>query len=186
MKWIIFWLAKYAFGQCPSVIYWGHHHWKWNICDIRYCKIKLSRVQKHLFHPIACTLYNPRACAKPGEAKSKTKNLIEDIFKARWNCQWLFPKPRYFKLFVPGKIVFNYEVALDLMFLWQNAFLARCRLTHTFQSSIIHKRAKRWWSLERNCHVLGRHTHWISRMCKSRKGSQFTTKKGWIYPQWIW
>lgn len=95
----------------------GHLYITWNYKDILYTKRELQRLHLHFYHPTAKKLYNLVSRATPGQATPDTMTLINKITEACKTCQRFSMRPKSFQVTLPGDIVFNYEVAIDLMFI---------------------------------------------------------------------
>jgi hypothetical protein len=80
-------------------------------------KEQIRMLHLQFYHPSADKLFRLIQRAKPGEATSETKKILEDIKKACLTCQRFTPKPFSFQVSMPKGIVFNHELALDLMYL---------------------------------------------------------------------
>eukprot|EP00171_Calliarthron_tuberculosum_P020932 IDg20932t1 len=89
-----------------------------------------------LFHPSAMKLYNVLKSASPSKTDSSTLTLLKDIARACATCQRLAPKPVSFQVTVPGDVIFNDGLALDLMWIGGKAVLHVIDINTQFSSAI--------------------------------------------------
>lgn len=99
-----------------------HKHWyvlvQWNQEDILCIKSELRRFYLHFMHPATNELLNLLRRARPKYTNDKLRETIQQISDACENCRDYKPPPIRFRESVPPeKIVFNHEIAMDLMWL---------------------------------------------------------------------
>lgn len=87
-------------------------------------KSELLKLQRHFDHPSDGKLMNLMKRARPDQADENTRKLLRDITRACETCQTFSKPPERFTVSFPSsRIEFNREVALDLMWLEDNAVL---------------------------------------------------------------
>ena len=101
----------------PITRKYGHLYVEWDFPKIWFSKEQIRKLHLQFYHPSADKLFRLIQRAKPGEATSETKKMLEDINRACTTCQRYTPKPFSFQVSMPKGIVFNHELALDLMYL---------------------------------------------------------------------
>ncbi|MEM1283154.1 MAG: reverse transcriptase domain-containing protein [Chlamydiota bacterium] len=102
----------------------GHAYLKWKSMDTFFTRKQLVRMHRHFHHPSTSKLMNLIKKAKPAHADENTRKLLEDISKSCKTCQAFSKPPERFKVSLPpSDIVFNREVAIDLMWLDKRAVL---------------------------------------------------------------
>jgi hypothetical protein len=118
----------------------GHVYWKWDHDTILFTKSELQRLHLHFYHPSVRKLYNLIRRAKPHEATSDTRALLEEITEACKTCQHISKRPYRFRVSMPEDIIFNQDLALDLMWLDGQATLHIVDTRTYFSSAAILKR----------------------------------------------
>jgi hypothetical protein len=118
-----------------------HLYLEWTQSDILYSKGDIQKLHLQFYHPSADKLFQLIQRASPEESTSETKTLIEDNSKACSTCQRFTPKPLSFQVSMPKDIVFNSELALDLIYLEKQAAL-RVVDTQTHFSSALFLRGE--------------------------------------------
>ena len=109
---------------------------KTGVSEIHFTKSEVFRLHYHFYHPGAQKLFNLIKRAKPSEANERTMKHIKEVIQECRTCQHHAPSPRSFQVTMPGKITFNQEVALDLMWINRRPVLhVICTQTH-FSSAI--------------------------------------------------
>jgi hypothetical protein len=95
----------------------GHLYLEWDFPEILFSKEQIQKLHLQFYHPSADKLFRLIQRAKPEEATSETKKMLLDINNACLTCQRFTQKPFTFQVSMPKGIVFNHELALDLMYL---------------------------------------------------------------------
>ncbi len=102
----------------------GHLYLCWTSKDILYTKTELIKLHRHFYHPSTDKLMNLIKRASPNQADNATRKLLAEISDACSTCQHFARPPERFKVSIPEEnIVFNHELALDLMWLDRKALL---------------------------------------------------------------
>jgi Reverse transcriptase (RNA-dependent DNA polymerase) len=102
----------------------GHAYYQWHTNNsVLFTQTELHRMHLHFFHPSAQKLYSLIRRARPDQATSATRALLDDIAKSCRTCQHLSRKPYHFHVSIPGDCIFNQTVAMDLMWLEGRAVL---------------------------------------------------------------
>ena len=128
----------------PIIRKHGHMFVNWNEEEVCYTKAELQKLHLHLFHPNVTKLYNIIKRVRPDDATPETKSVLEEIADACTNCHEHRNRPYRFRVSMPSDVVrFNYEVAVDLMWLQGNPLLHIVE-THTdYQNAVLFK-GKSW------------------------------------------
>jgi len=129
-------VAKHRGWSLPITRKLGHMYVEWDFSSALYTKSELQKFHRHFYHPSVNKLFNLIGRAKPEDATPETRKLLEDISKACATCQRFTPKPQSFQVSVPKGIVFNQDLALDLMFLDSMAVLHVVDTQTHFSSAI--------------------------------------------------
>lgn len=96
----------------------GHLFLPWTTASILFTRKELQKLHEHFFHPSAEKLYNLVKRARPQELSPQTRQTLDDISRACRSCKLFTMKPYRFRVSIPDEnIIFNQEVALDLMFI---------------------------------------------------------------------
>lgn len=134
------------------------------------------RLHKHFFHPSAAKLYNVLKRSNPEKANEATLTILKEISRACATCQRFAPKPLSFQVTIPGDVVFNNELALDLMWIDGRAVLHIVDV-HTHFSSAVFLRGQDVTDVW-NAFVEGWSSVYIGFPHKMRtdRGSVFTSK----------
>ena len=101
--------------KIPITRKFDHLYLEWDLSETLYFKTELKKIDLNFYHPSAKILFQVISRAKQEEATSETKRMTEQILKACATFQRFTPKPQSFQVRVPGGIIFNQEIALDLM-----------------------------------------------------------------------
>jgi len=114
--------------KAPLVRKFGHIFYEWDCLPgkhvILYTERELVKLHRNFFHPSATKLFEILKKANPTETKTETLKVLKNISKACATCQSLENKPMHFQVSLPDtNIVFNQELALDLMFIDRKAIL---------------------------------------------------------------
>jgi hypothetical protein len=92
-------------------------YWKWDHDTILFTKSELQRLHLHFYHPSVRKQYNLIRRAKQHEATSDTREFLEEITEDCKTCQHISKRPYHFRVSMPEDIIFNQDLALDLMWL---------------------------------------------------------------------
>ena len=108
----------------PIVRKFGHLYLEWPVSEILFTKAELTKLHRQFKHPSTEKLLNLLKRSKVSNVDAHTRKMLEEIREACKTCM-VFSRPRErFKVTVPpDKIIFNEEVAIDLMWLEGNAIL---------------------------------------------------------------
>ncbi len=88
----------------------------WNSKSILLTNSEIIRLHRHLKHPSSRKLYEVKNHARPNQVEEATRQLLEKITKACETFRMFSdPAQRFRVLIPPSDIVFNRDVALDLM-----------------------------------------------------------------------
>ena len=118
----------------------GHMFVSWETTSAYFTKPQLIRLQKHFYHPSAEKLMELLKRSHPSDADEKTRSLIKEISEACKTCQTFSVKPQRFRVSLPPEnMVFNREVALDLMWISRRAVLHAVDMDTNFSSAIFLK-----------------------------------------------
>lgn len=111
-------LAKKTFNWSIQITRkFGRMYLEWDFFEILYKKTELRKIHMHFYHTSANKLLKLISEAKSENATPETRTLIERISKSRAACQRCTPRPQSFQVSMPGRVIFNSKIALDLMFL---------------------------------------------------------------------
>ena len=127
--------------QLPLTDKFGHVFVEWRrLSRVLYTKAELQRLHLHFFHPSVGKLFNLLKRARPERADTDVRQMLEEITKACEECRNYSVKPfRFRAAFPPEHVIFNHEIALDLMWLEGQPVLHIVD-THThFQNAIVIK-----------------------------------------------
>ena len=100
----------------------GHMFLMWPE-HILFTTAELTRMHKHFYHPSANKLFNLLKRAVPEEATSETLRVLKEISGRCDPFQRMGTKPITFQVAMPDDIVFNHQLALDLMWIESSALL---------------------------------------------------------------
>ncbi len=94
----------------------GHLHATWNSKPILFTKSEIIKLHRHFRHPSSGKLHETMKRTGPNQVDEATRQLLEMITKA---CETFLtfsaPPQRFLVSLPPSDIVFNREVALDLI-----------------------------------------------------------------------
>lgn len=94
----------------------GHLYLQWG-AEVLFTIGELKKMHNGFFHPSTEKLFNLIRRAKPEHATTKTQKLLEQVSAECKTCQYHAPRPLRFAASIPGPIVFNRLVILDLMWI---------------------------------------------------------------------
>ena len=102
----------------------GHLYLTWNSKSILFTKSEIIKLHRHFKHPTSGKLYEVMKRARPSQVDEATRELFEKITKASETCQTFSAPPQRFRVpLPPSDMVFNRDVALDLMRIEREAVL---------------------------------------------------------------
>lgn len=78
---------------------------------------KLAKMHRHFYHHSAGRLFNLIERARPQEGTPETKAIPKDICKCCDPSQRLGITPIIFQVSMPERVLFNHQLALDLMWI---------------------------------------------------------------------
>jgi hypothetical protein len=89
-----------------------------------------------MYHPSVEKLFNLIQRARPEHATKEAREHLASIQQECDTCQRLGPRPLRFQVSIPDEIIFNRELALDLMYLDGQAVLHIVDLSTRFSSAV--------------------------------------------------
>lgn len=96
----------------------GHLYITWNENICLFTRQELLKMHRNFYHPSASKLFSLLKRSKLSNVDNNTRQMLDDISNACSTCQIFSAKPQRFKVSMPNeKVIFNREVALDLMWL---------------------------------------------------------------------
>ena len=118
-------LCSSALGfKIPITRKFGHMYIEWPTSSVLFTRSELVKLHRQFKHPSAEKLYNLLKRSKVADVDSDTRRLLEEITKSCNTCATFSRPPQRFRVTIPpDEIVFNKEVALDLMWLEGKAVL---------------------------------------------------------------
>ena len=94
----------------------GHLYLTCNSKSILFTKSEIIKLHRHSKHSTSGKLYKVMKHVRPNQIDEATRQLLEQIAKAFGTCQtFSIPPQRFWVSLPPSVIVFNREVALDLI-----------------------------------------------------------------------
>lgn len=116
----------------------GHMYLLWDCSQLCFTKGELKKLHLHFFHPSSRKLYNLLKRAEPEHCTAETLSLLGNISKSFESCPVYSPGPHRFRVSMPKNgVVFNQELALDLMFIDNRAILHVVVIQTGFGSAVI-------------------------------------------------
>ena len=89
-----------------------------------YTKPELLKLHRHFRHPSTDKLFALIKRARPNQADSNTRRILEDMSRSCETCQtFSIPSQRFRVSFQPDEVTFNREVALDVIWTDKKAVL---------------------------------------------------------------
>ena len=132
---------KYEDWRIPLVSKLGHKFIKWPACKILFTHSELKKLHLPFFLPTAQKLYDLIMRAMPQQISDETKANPERITKACKACKRYSSKPYRFRVSMSTyDILFNHEVAKDLMRIRGQAILHVVDAQINYQNAVILKR----------------------------------------------
>lgn len=103
---------------------------------VLYSKNELRRLHYHFYHPAPTQLYNLIKRAQPSHATQEARRLLEDISAECAQCQDFHTGPLRFRVSIPPEnISFNFDVAMDLVWLDHSPVLHIVDMMTRFQNA---------------------------------------------------
>lgn len=133
-------LCSYKFGwKIPIKRKYDHLYVTWETNEVIFTIPELIKLHRNFSHPSAGKSLKLKKRAKPDQADALAKRIIEEIVKNRDTCQALSAPPQRFTVSLsPSEIVFNREIALDLIWIESKAALHVVDLkTHSSSAAFI-------------------------------------------------
>lgn len=138
----------------PMTFKAGHVFLEWTKKEICFTAGELQRLHLHFFHPAVDKLFQLIKRAQPEKATGELYATIRRISRSCAACRSYAKKPFRFRASLgPDRIVFNHELAMDLMWLEGNPVLHVID-THThFQNATVlrSKRSEDIWAAFVEC-----------------------------------
>ena len=101
---------------------------------------KLAQVHRSLGHEPSGSVYIALRRAYPIETGASDLRKLTEIGEQCKGCQLFSKQPNRYRAVLPDQCVFNYDVAVDVMFIHGNAILhAVCRQTHFSRAALLPK-----------------------------------------------
>ena len=101
---------------------------------------ELAQVHRNLGHAPAGSVYSALRRAYPIETGASDLRKLTEIGEQCKGCQLFSKQPNRYHAVLPGQCVFNYDVAVDVMFIHRNAILhAVCPQTHFSRAALLPK-----------------------------------------------
>lgn len=116
----------------PLTLKFGHLYYEGpRMNDYLFSMIELAQVHRNLGHAPAGSVYSALRRAYPIETDATDLAKLQEITKQCKGCQLFSKQPNRYRAVLPDQCVFNYDVAIDVMFISGNPVLhAVCRQTH--------------------------------------------------------
>lgn len=90
----------------------------WDVRTILFTSSELFKLHKHFFHPSSRKLFNLLRRVFPKNCPPHIRSRIEELTRNCGTCQRRSHQIHRFRVSIPEEnVVFNFEAALDLMFL---------------------------------------------------------------------
>ena len=100
-----------------------------------FTKRELVKLHRHFHDPSSAKLYGLVKRAKPNQADESTRKLLQEISRSCETCQTFSPPSQRFRVsLLPSDVVFNREVAMELMLIDKKALLHDVDLETNFSS----------------------------------------------------
>lgn len=115
----------------------GHLYWDLSQSESCYSRFEIERLHKHFFHPSARKLYDLLKRSELVQATPNLKKMVDDVSLACAQCREFSQRPFRFRASLPDdSIVYNHELALDLMWLDGRPVLHVVDCHTSFQNAI--------------------------------------------------
>ena len=160
----------------PIIRKLGHLYITWEEHKTLFTRQELLRMHRHFYHPSARKLLSLIRRSNLEHIDKSTRTMLEEISQSCSTCQTFSRKPQRFKVSMPNeKVIFNREVALDLMWLDGKAILHVVDIDTSFNSAHFLKgqTVEHVWDAFLNCWT----TLYVGHPIKMRvdQGSAFTS-----------
>lgn len=101
---------------------------------------ELAQVHRNLGHAPAGSVYSALRRAYPIEAGASDLDKLAEVTKQCKGCQLFSKQPNRYRAVLPEQCVFNFDVAINVMFIRQVPILhAVCKQTHFSRATVIPK-----------------------------------------------
>ncbi len=136
-------LHNHSAWKLPITYKYDHCFVHDNQHTILFSRKELEKLHYHFHHPSVDKLYNLLKRYRPSEVDTSVKNVLEQIRRGCESCQdYVSPPFRFRTSIPPDKILFNHELAIDLLWLDKRPVLHVID-THTlFQNGVFIKSKK--------------------------------------------
>lgn len=102
----------------------GHLFLVWYSSNTNFTKAELTKLHRHFHQPSPSKLLALIKRSKLSDADAETKTLLQEILDSCDACKQCLITPEHFKVSLPpDKIIFNKELAMDVMWLGNKAVL---------------------------------------------------------------
>ena len=108
----------------PVVRKFGHMYIEWDSAAVLFTRSELKKIHRQFKHPSTDKLMNLLKRSKLKDVDRNTRKMLEEIAQSCETCTTFSRPPERFRVTSPpDQIIFNEEVALDLMWLEGKAIL---------------------------------------------------------------
>lgn len=105
-------------GQYPFTNRYSHILWAWPTSRTNCSKLQPAKIYQHFHHATLDKLYHLLLREQPDEATKDIHQKLHDIAETCKVCREYRTKPFRFQISLsPDKIVFNHELAMELVWL---------------------------------------------------------------------
>lgn len=141
---------------------------------------ELAQVHRNLGHAPAGSVYSALRRAYPIETGASDLDKLVEVTKQCKGCQLFTKQPNRYRAVLPEQCVFNFDVAIDVMFIRQVPILhAVCKQTHFSRAAVLPKQdSYTMWTTFMTIWVIPYlgvpHNLWVDQ-AKAFLSTQFTT-----------
>ena len=108
--------------------------------DYLFSSAELAQVHRNLGHVPAGAVYSALRRAYPIETDATDLEKLKQVVAQCKGCQMYSRQPNRYRAVLPDQCVFNYDVAVDVMFIDKNPILhIVCRQTHFSRAALLPK-----------------------------------------------
>ena len=112
-------------------------YWELGTAEAFYSQAEIERLHRHFFHPSSKKLYDLLRRSELGQTTENLKGIIDSVSKACTKCQEFSARPFRFRASIPDdEIVYNHELALDLLWLDKKPVLHVVDTHTSFQNAV--------------------------------------------------
>lgn len=114
---------------------------------------ELAQIHRNLGHAPAGAVYSALRRTYSIETDTSDLTKLQQINEQCKGCQLYSKQPNRYRAVLPYQCVFNFDVALDVMFIYQRPILhAVCRQTHFYRAVVLKKQDSYtiWYTFMRN------------------------------------